>query len=100
MNIYTLPISHNINVKCLVKKENNVISIVYQVIFDNKNTVVNCDHLEIEIHMSDQASEQVDHNMMIGKNKSDIVLYSKIDNIFLDEEKFKKLRINIKTKRG
>jgi hypothetical protein len=100
MNIYTLPVSKNIDVKCLVKKENSVISIEYQVIFDNKNTVVNCDHLEIEIHMNDQASEQVDHYRLIGKNDSNYILYSKIENIFLDEEKFKKLRINIKTKRG
>lgn len=100
MNIYTLPISKNIDAKCLVSKENNTISIDYQVIFDNKNTVVNCDHLEIEIHMSDQATEEVDHYRLIGKNESNYILYSKIDSIFLDEEKFKKLRINIKTKRG
>jgi hypothetical protein len=100
MNIYTLPISKNIDVKCLVQKEKSVINIDYQVILDNKNTVVNCDHLEIEIHMSDQASEQVDHYRLIGKNDSNYILYSKVDSIFLDEEKFKKLRINIKTKRG
>ena len=50
--------------------------------------------------MVDKDSHEVDHYMIIGKNKGDFVLYSKIDNIFLDEEVFKKLRINIKTKRG
>ncbi|MBA6287767.1 hypothetical protein [Colwellia sp. MB3u-4] len=100
MKIIPLQISKNIDVKCLVKKENNVINIDYQVIFDNKNTVVNCDHLEIEIHMNDQASEQVDHYRLIGINDSNYILYSKIDSAFLDEEKFKKLRIYIKTKRG
>lgn len=100
MNIYKLPISKNIDVKCLVEKENNTISIDYQVIYDNKNTVVNCDYLEIEIQMCDQDSQAVDHYRLIGKNDSNYILYSKIDSIFLDEEKFKKLRINIKTKRG
>lgn len=100
MNIYTLPISKNIDMKCLVNKQNNTISIDYQVILDNKNTVVNCDHLEVEIHMCDQDSQAVDHYRLIGKNESNYILYSKIDSIFLDEEKFKKLRINIKTKRS
>lgn len=100
MKIIPLQISKNIDVKCLVKKENSVISIEYQVILDNKNTVVNCDHLEIEIHMSEESSEEVDHYRLIGKNDSNYILYSKIDNIFLDEEKFKKLRINVKIKRG
>jgi len=100
MNIYTLPISKNIDVKCLANKENNVISIDYQVILDNKNTVINCDHLEVEIHMSEESNEEVEHYRLIGNNDSNYILYSKIDNIFLDEEKFKKLRINIKTKRS
>ena len=68
--------------------------------FDNKNTVVNCDHLEIEIHMSEHSSHGIDHYKLIGKNENNFILYSKIDSIYLDEEKFKKLRINIKTKRG
>jgi len=70
------------------------------VIFENKNTVVNYDHLEIEIQMCDQGNEQVDHYKLIGKNDSNYILYSKIDSVFFDEENFKKLRINIKTKRG
>jgi hypothetical protein len=100
MKPISIKISEKINIRCLVRKENNVINIDYQVHFDNKNTVVNCNNLEIEINMSDLASEQVDHYRLIGKNDSNYILYSKIDNIFLDEEKFKKLRINIKTKRG
>lgn len=95
-----LRISENINVMCLIRKENNNLSIDYQVICDNKNTVVNCDHLEIEIHTCDQNSHAIDHYRLIGKNESNYILYSKIENIYLDEEKFKKLRINLKTKRG
>lgn len=99
MRIYKQKISKNVITDCLITKKDNAIHIEYEVYID-EITQVNCDELEIEINMIDKDSYEVDHYMMIGKNKSDIVLYSKIDIIFLDEEVFKKLRINIKTKRG
>jgi hypothetical protein len=99
MRAYKQQITKNIYAECLITKNNDVINIQYQVMIDEV-TQVNCDNLEIEIHMSEQASEAVNHYMIIGKNKGDFVLYSKTESVFLDEELFKKLRINIKTKRG
>ncbi len=99
MRIYKQKISKNIITECLISKQNNIVNIDYQVVI-NEVTTVNCDELEIEINMIDKDSHEVEHYMIIGKNKGDFVLYSKTANIFLDEEAFKKLRINIKTKRG
>ncbi|OEG74152.1 hypothetical protein BEL05_00705 [Shewanella colwelliana] len=98
MRIYKQPISKNIDAICHITKKNTNINIIYHVSINEVTTVI-CDELEIEINMTDKDSHEVDHYMIIGKNKGEFVLYSKTDNAFLDEEAFKKLRINIKTKK-